>query len=896
LRRGDLATKSDGVLKIGSVPSGLSSWLSGVGPSAKRWAVLIALVFAPNVAAAQPACPGDCDADASVEINELILGVNIILGRADVSSCRAFDVDANGTVVVSELVTAVTASLNGCETGPTRSATQAPSTPTEAPPTVTPTPTASVPAANGVVELRVFRSDDGTLYYVIGVDLASSVGIGAQINTVVMSDGAVQAVEEPFAPPDRVLTSFAGAISGSAVPVPRVARTGIISALNGNDIVLENPPNLANGEFDPGANDGRGLLTLPGGQRTVSIGGGASEAVHGAETASGSGVAFVPAAAVTTIRRQFRNNTIRAEGLVFPNPAGGVQTSAAATCSAGDPTPCDPSLSMPAVCGGAPCASLGGEVAGQNVTVDDTIGTRVGNEAAQANEVDGFFLHAGSDVIVFMVASASGPAPVNAAAAGFVVYGSCVGGPNDADPCSSSGDCPASSCGDGVRSRSVATAIGGRGVQIMPPLPPTATPTATPTVPPTSTVTSTQTVTQTESPLGSPSVTATISATPTATRAVSTGQCLRTGQTTCYDDGGSEISCTGTGQDGELRNGLPRAYVDNGDGTITDTNTGLMWEKLSDDGSVHDKDDTYEWADAFAIKVSALNAMNGGAGFAGYADWRLPNVNELQSLANYGRVSPAVSGAFNTSCAPGCTETTCSCTLPTFCWTSTTYQINPTNAWFVSFEDGRTPAGAKHSLYSVRAVRSGSTSGPQGLRLQTGQTLCYDGLGNAIACPGSGQDGELRSGLARAYVDNGDGTITDSDTGLMWERLINDGSVHDVDNTYSWLDAFNVKLAALNDGAGFAGHTDWRLPNANELRSLANYGRSSPAVNGEFFMNCESSCTVDECSCTQSGGYWSSTSSLNGPSAAWIVFFTDGGLGANGKSEIYYVRAVRGGS
>jgi hypothetical protein len=66
-----------------------------------------------------------------------------------------------------------------------------------------------------------------------------------------------------------------------------------------------------------------------------------------------------------------------------------------------------------------------------------------------------------------------------------------------------------------------------------------------------------------------------------------------TGQTTCWDSAGTVIPCAGTGHDGEIQAGATLAYTDNGDGTITDDNTGLMWEKLSDDGSINDKDTTY---------------------------------------------------------------------------------------------------------------------------------------------------------------------------------------------------------------------------------------------------------------------------------------------------------------
>src|SRR5438552_1386005 len=181
-----------------------------------------------------------------------------------------------------------------------------------------------------------------------------------------------------------------------------------------------------------------------------------------------------------------------------------------------------------------------------------------------------------------------------------------------------------------------------------------------------------------------------------------------TGQTTCWDGSGNVIPCAGTGQDGELRKGAPLAYVDEGNGTVTDVNTGRVWEKLSDDGTVHDKDNLYTWANAFTGHVAALNAMS----FAGHNDWRLPNVRELQSIANYRSFDPTVSSAFNNDCAPGCHATTCSCTASSDYWSSTSSVSDPSGAWYVTFSYGRVDAfgrsGGKSSAAFVRAVRGGS--------------------------------------------------------------------------------------------------------------------------------------------------------------------------------------------
>ncbi len=195
-------------------------------------------------------------------------------------------------------------------------------------------------------------------------------------------------------------------------------------------------------------------------------------------------------------------------------------------------------------------------------------------------------------------------------------------------------------------------------------------------------------------------------------------------------------------------------------------------------------------------------------------------------------------------------------------------------------------------IFGVTGAFTGGTGG--GL-LKTGQTTSY----------GPGSDGDLRKGVARSYTDNGDGTITDNVTGLMWEKKSDDGSIHDMDNTYTWgmdtspytMDGtmVTVFLAALNAGGGFAGHTDWRIPNRFELESLLDLENAPPMVNLAFNTGCTGGCTVTTCSCTQANVYWSSTTPQN-PVHAWYVTFFDGYVYANYKSGNGYVRAVRGGS
>ncbi|MCK6414687.1 MAG: DUF1566 domain-containing protein [Giesbergeria sp.] len=145
------------------------------------------------------------------------------------------------------------------------------------------------------------------------------------------------------------------------------------------------------------------------------------------------------------------------------------------------------------------------------------------------------------------------------------------------------------------------------------------------------------------------------------------------------------------------------AFTDNGDGTITDTSTGLVWDKCSR-GQVWDNAtppgtctgtaSTHDWAAALA-QATAANA----ASHRGQADWRLPNRTELESLVQINANNPAIDGTHFPA------------TPYTWYWTSTTYAPGPANAWVVYFGNGYTNAGSKTGANHVRLVRSGQWFG-----------------------------------------------------------------------------------------------------------------------------------------------------------------------------------------
>lgn len=149
------------------------------------------------------------------------------------------------------------------------------------------------------------------------------------------------------------------------------------------------------------------------------------------------------------------------------------------------------------------------------------------------------------------------------------------------------------------------------------------------------------------------------------------------------------------------------------------------------------------------------------------------------------------------------------------------------------------------------------------------------------------------------WVDNGDQTVTDNLTGLVWEqKTATPGGVHDVANLYSWTTndgdtsdedgtVFTAFISALNAGAGFAGSNGWRLPTVFELQTI---------LLSDSYPCGTSPCIHPTFGPTLPVSYWSTTSGANGsPSEAWDVDFDSGCVNCHTKTETFPARAVRGG-
>ena len=171
----------------------------------------------------------------------------------------------------------------------------------------------------------------------------------------------------------------------------------------------------------------------------------------------------------------------------------------------------------------------------------------------------------------------------------------------------------------------------------------------------------------------------------------------QTGQTKCYNTSGTEISCTDTGQDGDLRKGVEWPYprfMNNGDGTVTDNLTGLIWTQNAGTPTVGSCAGGYKTWQGALDYVTCLNSMN----YLGHSDWRLPNVNELESLINADEPNSATwltdQGFIGVQ------------SFYSY-WSSSSYALNTVYAWFVYMWNGYVSYDDKSNGYYVWPVRSG---------------------------------------------------------------------------------------------------------------------------------------------------------------------------------------------
>ena len=152
---------------------------------------------------------------------------------------------------------------------------------------------------------------------------------------------------------------------------------------------------------------------------------------------------------------------------------------------------------------------------------------------------------------------------------------------------------------------------------------------------------------------------------------------------------------------------------------------------------------------------------------------------------------------------------------------------------------GHGPQGDMQRVFNyVRPVRDTVSPQISYLLVDTGQSACYDRDGAEIACPKegeafAGQDAEY-DGTPMSYTDNGDGTVTDNVTGLMWQQT-------PADYGMSWQEA-----ADYCESLQLAGYDDWRMPTTKELFSISDFSQGWPYLDTTYFDLAGSNVSKDE--------------------------------------------------
>jgi hypothetical protein len=297
------------------------------------------------------------------------------------------------------------------------------------------------------------------------------------------------------------------------------------------------------------------------------------------------------------------------------------------------------------------------------------------------------------------------------------------------------------------------------------------------------------------------------------------------------------------GQDANYHGNVP-SYTDNGDGTVTDNVTGLMWQQSFD----HNGDGKIDVDDKLYYNEMVKKFGDGGTTFAGYDDWRLPTIKEMYSLILFSGRDISTQSKSTENLTPFIDNKTFEFNygdldagerlIDMQCATTNVYVSDevPATVFGVNFADGRIKGygidmpGRGYKAFNYLLVRSNTSYG------------------------------------VNKFVDNTDGTITDEATGLMWMQDDNGEGI-------LWQDAL-----AYAEGKEFAGYSDWRLPDAKELQSIVDYKRS-PATTNSAAINPLFNCTqiTNEAGENDYPWYWSNTTHVHqgeksGSAAVYVAF------------------------
>ncbi len=352
----------------------------------------------------------------------------------------------------------------------------------------------------------------------------------------------------------------------------------------------------------------------------------------------------------------------------------------------------------------------------------------------------------------------------------------------------------------------------------------------------------------------------------------------RTGQTTSYASGDDYSALQGVAWPGTR-------YTDNTDGTVTDHLTGLIWLKNAGCFSASD------WSTALAAANQLADGACGLSDGSSAGQWRMPNVNELESLVDVSQSSPAVSVGHPFT----------NIDLTNAYWSSTTYTALTSNAMVIRFTDGRWINGIDAGDASFNNVKTTATnslwavkSGSAGT-IQLLATGVFSGQGGGSGASfGTGDDASLQIGApltSPRFIDNGDGTLSDTVTGLTWLKKADCVS-------QSWSGALTAINSLANGQCGLTDGSsagDWRMPNRSEMLSLSDRAPTFPQAN--YFNGIAGGSNVTGPvifnNFIVSDYYWTSTTDAADTTQAWTVYSCDFGVYNIAKTDTRYSLAVR---